>query len=775
MIKRFLYELRLRRVPQAAGVYLAAGWVAFEVAEGAFPRLGLPDWTVTFVLVLLLVGLPVVIGVAWVFDLTREGIRRTDAAGTAGDGEFAGDRAWRMRGAVIVIAAIIVLGLTGTFFLLRGERELAVDLDADALVVLPFTVRGGTDVEFLSEGMVELLSTKLDGAGDIRSVSPHTVLTHVGRETASAPSSEIARRLGAGLFVLGSVLEVQGDIRLQAAIHRTVDDTEPIAEASVEGSVDAFLDLVDELAAALLVAGELAPAGRLPRIAAMTTEDVSALKFFLAGERALRETRHRAGVEAFQRAVEADTAFALAYQRLALAAGWAEQHGVAQRAVDAAVRHRARLHPRDRALLDAFVAWREGRYEESHRRYRELLESYPADVDAWYGLGEVLSHNGALLGIPLRATGEPFERTVALDPDYALALDHLATYAAWTRDTLALDSITRRMRRRLGDNMPRTIAAQWTFVIGDSAARDSLIEHATGRGDKIRLLYAAWSTDEIGDIRAILDAVARLPHHDFDWMFAHLLATFGARDEALDWLEARESVGDRPLVRTALLATSPLLRTPSDRLEALRAGLLHWDPGPIRTDSIGPTEWGSLEPVFPQLRLYLLALIEALLGRPDAALRWADALEGLGGVPEVKALASDLARHVRARVLLDQGQPADALRVIERASFWEASPWDERMSALYGFGDAILLRGDALHAMGRHRDAIRWHGTFQVAPWLFGYSAYRQAQALEALGDTEGAAARYAVFLRRWAHADPDLRDLANDARRRLGTLSDEH
>ena len=77
VLPRFLTELKRRKVYRAALVYAGVGWVLLEVADVAFPRLGLPDWTVNLVLALVLFGFPLVIVFAWVFDFGAQGVVRT--------------------------------------------------------------------------------------------------------------------------------------------------------------------------------------------------------------------------------------------------------------------------------------------------------------------------------------------------------------------------------------------------------------------------------------------------------------------------------------------------------------------------------------------------------------------------------------------------------------------------------------------------------------------------------------------------------------------------
>lgn len=800
MLNGFLDELRRRRVPQVAGVYLAGGWLAFEVAEATFPRLGLPDWTVTFVLVLLLLAFPLVIGLAWVYDVTPGGVRRTEPAesGLRTKGEAAPDQAASGAvspgdsadasaidedggvaaaptafGKIVGAGAIAGLALAGAFVLF-GRGEPAVELTPNGMVVLPFTVRGGEDVAVLAEGMVELLSAKLDGVAELRSADPHVVLTLASDRPDPAGARELARRLGAGYYVLGSVLEFGGDLRLQASIHAT-EGSEPIAEASVEGADTAFLALVDDLAAELLLAGELAPPGRMPRIAGMTTESLPALKLFLEGERAIRETRYDDAIGLLQRAVETDTAFALAYYRMSVAASWAERAVLRSRALEAAQRHQDRLSERDRALVEAYVASKRGRHAEAERYYREILASYPDDLEAWYELGEVLFHRGAFLGYSIADARPPFDRALELDPGHGQALHHLTNIGSFTRDVALLDSATRVIRARQGGDAGIDLEAQWAFAMGDSAALEQAVSRLRGQDTVgVPFLFAAWAAQEPERVRRLMGIADSLfTPSSAAAALANALADFGQRDDALAWLEDVEADGIGAPVRTTILALDPALRTPPERLEGLRATLAAWDPGPIRTAPPGPDELWDHDTFLPHLRVYLLALIDARLGRTDEALRQADALEAMDGAPAVRVLASDLARHVRARVALDRGDAAEALRVIEGSSFWEATPWDERLSTVLNRSLPIMLRADALQALGRHREAIRWYSVLLVGR-NEGYAHYRRAQAHEALGEVDRAAEAYAALVRMWAGADPDLQDRVTDARRQLEALAAE-
>src|SRR5512144_1976714 len=84
MLQNFLAELKRRKVLRVMGAYAVVAWGALQVADKLFPALMLPQWTITFVAVLLLIGLPITAIITWAFEITPDGIRRTPADSDSG-------------------------------------------------------------------------------------------------------------------------------------------------------------------------------------------------------------------------------------------------------------------------------------------------------------------------------------------------------------------------------------------------------------------------------------------------------------------------------------------------------------------------------------------------------------------------------------------------------------------------------------------------------------------------------------------------------------------
>ncbi|MFL5514514.1 MAG: BTAD domain-containing putative transcriptional regulator, partial [Gemmatimonadales bacterium] len=140
---------------------------------------------------------------------------------------------------------------------------------AGTIAVLPFSVRGDRRYSYLGEGMVELLATKLDGSGDIRTVDPRALFRFLARDDASPalPDARAAAdHFGAGRYLTGSIVEAGGRIETSASLYDTGGKVLARVHANATGE-DNIFDLVDELARQLLVAQRVGPGTRLARLA----------------------------------------------------------------------------------------------------------------------------------------------------------------------------------------------------------------------------------------------------------------------------------------------------------------------------------------------------------------------------------------------------------------------------------------------------------------------------------------------------------------------------
>jgi serine/threonine-protein kinase len=324
------------------------------------------------------------------------------------------------------LVALSVLLLLGGAWLARGWLAAPVPgVSHERLAVLPFSTSGSSNIAYLAEGMVDLLSRNLNGAGDLRTIDAGTVLT-AGAKAGTRPGDAaagraLARHLGAGLYVIGSVHAVGGRLRIQADLRNQADTSDgTLARATAEGDTTQLFQLVDRLSADLLAGRGRGLSSRLMQSAALTTRSLAALKHYLMGEQHLRggEGSFDSAIAGFQRAIAVDSTFALAHYRLGVAAGWAGRPGISGPATKRALALGDRLEDRDRRLLSAFDAFQRGRADEAEEQYRAILRDYPDDLEAEFQLATLFYLYNAARGRPISQATEPFDHVLALDPGF---------------------------------------------------------------------------------------------------------------------------------------------------------------------------------------------------------------------------------------------------------------------------------------------------------------------------------------------------------------------
>ncbi len=291
------------------------------------------------------------------------------------------------------------------------------------LAVLPFSVPGSGSFTYLAQGMVDLLSRNLNGAEALVTVDPGRVISTTGRGELGVLDAdrgrEIARRLGAGQFILGSVVPSGGQLRIQAQLYQRDSAASPaVVQAVVEGDSAKLFQLVDQLAAQLLVRRGQGQGARLAQTAALTTGSLAALKMYLDGERNLRAANYDSAISGFQRAIEVDSSFALAYYRLAVAAMGVGRMGLMNPAMGRALALDRRLSERDRLLLAALADLVRGAPDRAERQYREFLAAYPDDLEAQFQLGNLLYTFNAARGRSPAEAREQYSRVLEVDPRF---------------------------------------------------------------------------------------------------------------------------------------------------------------------------------------------------------------------------------------------------------------------------------------------------------------------------------------------------------------------
>jgi tetratricopeptide (TPR) repeat protein len=542
--------------------------------------------------------------------------------------------------------------------------------------------------------------------------------------------------------------------------------------------------LVDALAAQLAVR-VLGDAGAsLVGSAAKSTASFEALKAYLQGEAEFRSGKSRAAREAFERAVELDSTFALAWYRLALASEWTWRWDLGSHAADQAVRHAARLGFREREILNGWHAQGRGAFDESEHHYTAVLARYPDDVEAWYGLGSLRYHYAYLHGQPFTSARDPLERAHALSPGDKRPLALLMYEAGLSGDLERSDSLLHVLVPsgniapvlRLG--LPSVRRNQREM----DATREAVLASA-GRESDSELqssIVIATGTRELSLARQLARVLAHRESAEMQALGRLSLALFalaGGRWQAaqaeLDTLATLQPAWS--LEYRALWSTAPFLSVSRADLEALRDQLTKWDAAGVLPNPHPSPYVSAYNGVHTHLRLYVLGLVSARLGNNTAAHAFAEELDDLDS-PDAGSLSMDLAQRIRARVAWSRGAYEEVLDELGRASI--AIPYELTIASPF-FNRAVerYLRARALQESGRlHEAAIvyethgkHWADLVYLAPSELGLAEISEAQ-----GDTVEARRHYDQFLRLWSDCDPELRPVVERAGRRLTALSSD-
>ncbi|NIW95671.1 MAG: protein kinase, partial [Phycisphaerae bacterium] len=629
-------------------------------------------------------------------------------------------RWWMIATPVVLVLLAILWGI------LRFGSEpsdTATSASRTAIAVLPFSVRGASEFDYLGEGMVNLLSTKLDGAGELRSVDPRALLSFVSREMEGVLSPEdgrkVARRFGAGLFVMGDIVEAGGRLQINAALYEWDQGMKVMGESIVEGETNLIFGIVDKLATQLLTTLTGESGTRVTRLAAVTTSSLPALKAYLEGENALRMANFESAVAAFQRAIARDTLFALAYYRLSVAAEWLIRPELAHDAAQIAFRYAGRLSERDRRLLEALLAYRQGKSKKAEELYRSLLSTHPDDVEAWIQLGEVLFHYNPLHGRSISEAREPFERVLFYEPQHTASFIHLARIAAAERKYSELDSLVQTyVNLYPSGGRVLSMLTLRAFSKESPDERERLLTRLQKARDE-DVALAVWNVGlYIEDLQAAerlmrvlaestrfsseVQAVARA------WL-AHLLSAGGRWQLAKQELAALEKLNFVAANEyRAILASLPFVPFERNSLVEVRDALMRLQPEDFPQTENPSAFFSANDGLHPLLKVYLIGLLSARLGESQKAIQYAKQLERINTPPGSGSLASDLALSIQAQIDLQNGQKEQALTKLKKT---RRQTWYELMlsSPFYSQAYERFMCAELLFDLGREREALEWY------------------------------------------------------------------
>lgn len=776
----FLERLKRARIVQVLAVYLGASWVVLQIAEVLAEALSLPEWVLPVCVLLLLVGLLIILATAWVQSLTS-----TSAAEEAGevptDWEIApGDVLESIRSGRLphltwgrailggVLALSLLFGGAGAYVLVTGGRapglgptEAGASVAAAGIAVLPFSVTGGADLELWREGMVDLMSTNLDGMGGYRTIDARTVMARWREKVEGEGSPDlntallVAGATGARYGLVGNLVGNPGGVRVAADIY-DLSNGEKITQSYVEGPADSVLALVGRLTVSLtrdLLAKTGQQVIQAPRTAGITTESLEALRHYLDGEAAFRKADFASASAAFERAVDADSTFALAWYRLSHAYGWMENlHS--EEAARAAERMEAlagRLPLRERTLMMASSrGMREGDLS-ALTDLRQAASKYPDDPEVWFELGEFFRHVGVDAGVATDAEAlEAFGKAVSLDPTFApFYIHYIESLLGAGRAAEAAEALNTYRAMAGPDAQPHLTLAVALFGEDEAlrqetlATLDTVPEQVVNRmGMEVPLLDGL---DPDLVLRTLEDAYDATGSESFLTSASEVKLRQGRVTEvAAQMLDPSFP----PVLRVSWVAALSLMSI--EVPESVREAVDDLDVCPNREDA---GEWC----------MYHVGALAAFLGDRATWQMWVDRNHALGERYQAEGQgAHGLEHEALARALegiwgmVQEGNPAHAVEHLRAGS-----------NRLPG-GMAYLTRFKLAEALAheRPRDAIEVLEVMTAGPFA-PYAQVRLGRLREQLGDKASARLAYQRAVELLAKADDDL-SYAREAREGL-------
>src|SRR5881394_1483786 len=315
----FFSELKRRNVYKVAVAYIVAGWALSQGIAQVLPVFDVPNWAIRLIVLLIMIGLPVALSLAWAFELTPEGIKRTDAADAVG--QHSRGHTWIY---IVVIAAAFSIGL---FFLGRfsaGNKTASpVGISNKSIAVLPFdNLSRDPDNAYFCEGVQDEILTRLAKVADLKVIS-RTSTQHFKSVPENLP--EIAKQLGVAHILEGSVQKASDQVRVNVQLINALTDAHLWADTYDRKLTDIFA-VETEIAKTVADVLQAKLTGSEQHvIAARPTANTEAHQLYLKGRFFWNKRTGsdlKKSIDYFQQAIAADPSYALAYAGVADAYVW---------------------------------------------------------------------------------------------------------------------------------------------------------------------------------------------------------------------------------------------------------------------------------------------------------------------------------------------------------------------------------------------------------------------------------------------------------------------
>jgi TolB-like protein/cytochrome c-type biogenesis protein CcmH/NrfG len=437
----FFAELKRRKVYRVAIAYAVASWALAQGLAQVLPVFDVPNSLIRGVIALLLIGFPVALIFAWTFDITPSGIERTVEAQPQ-----PGARGQRQRSLILLGGMGVIIAAAAGLFLLPRAAAHKVD---KSIAVLPFeNLSDDKENAYFADGIQDDILTNLSKIGDLKVISRTSVMGYRGR---TGNAREIGKALGVANILEGSVRRAGNNVRVNAQLIDATSDKHIWAEDYDGDLTDVFkiqTDLAHQIAAALQA--KLSPSEKEHIERKPTGNGEAYLAFIRAHDlwsSAVEDlAKLKFSEQTYQRAVDLDPNFALAYARYAQLESWivhtfdssperkAKARALAQRAIE--------LQPQlpEAHLGLGFVHYYvDNDFGAAAREFEIAQRGLPNESEVYLALGAIQRRQGKWT-----ESNASLERAVSLNPKDVWTLQNLAINYEMQRNFEAANKIVDR-------------------------------------------------------------------------------------------------------------------------------------------------------------------------------------------------------------------------------------------------------------------------------------------------------------------------------------------
>ena len=568
----FFGELKRRNVYKVAVAYAVVGWLLIQVATQVFPFLDIPNWAIRLVILLTALGFPIALIIAWAFELTPEGIRRTEDADAAGQRSRGG--IWM---ALVVIAAALSLGL---FFLgrysagnarsqspaLRGSRvassEAVTAIPEKSVAVLPLLNESGDPKdEYFADGLSEELIAALAQINGLKVIGRSSSFRFKDRH--EEPKA-IGEKLGVSTLLEGTVRKQDDRVRIVAELVNAADGI-ALWTRTFDRELKDIFAVQEEIARAVAESLKVTLLGSQDRSAQRGAPgNVEAHNAYLQGHFHFQRRNledYRKAVAYFDQAIRLDPDYALAYTERSEAwsfigdltgqhePAWSNARSDAEKAVAIApslAEARAAL-----GWVRFFIDWKFAEGITELKRAKELSPANPTANDL---LARAILYLGRLDEAERQA-----RHAVELDPLSVIAQGNLARVLFFAGKLDEADATA----RKAAELQPASASShRWQTLIaaqrgdGETALREAQLEPDEGYR-RFELALAQYvRSDRAAADAALADLIAN-GRDNLAYQIAEVYAVRGEKDKAFEWLQISFDNHD---TGTLTLLVEPLVR-----------------------------------------------------------------------------------------------------------------------------------------------------------------------------------------------------------------------